>query len=44
MPCERTPTKVLTSAAEAGADPLRMMEVSRHKRIEAVCGYVRHPI
>jgi len=26
----------LTSAAEAGADVLRMMEVSRHKRVETV--------
>ena len=31
----------LTSAAEAGADPLRMMEVSRHRRVETVAGYVR---
>lgn len=31
----------LTSAAEAGADTLRMMEVSRHKRVETVRGYVR---
>ena len=31
----------LTSAAEAGADVLRMMEVSRHKRVETVRGYVR---
>ncbi len=31
----------LTSAAEAGADPLRMMEVSRHRRVETVRGYVR---
>ena len=31
----------LTSAAEAGADVLRMMEVSRHKRVETVQGYVR---
>ncbi len=31
----------LTSAAEAGADALRMMEVSRHKRVETVQGYVR---
>lgn len=31
----------LTSAAEAGADVLRIMEVSRHKRVEtlrATCG------
>ena len=31
----------LTSAAEAGADALRMMEVSRHRRVETVAGYVR---
>ena len=31
----------LTSAAEAGADALRMMEVSRHRRVETVTGYVR---
>ena len=31
----------LTSAAEAGADTLRMMEVSRHRRVETVAGYVR---
>ena len=31
----------LTTAAEAGADVLRMMEVSRHKRVETVQGYVR---
>jgi len=31
----------LTSAAEAGADVLRMMEVSRHRRVETVQGYVR---
>lgn len=31
----------LTSAAEAGADVLRMMEVSRHKRVETVRSYVR---
>lgn len=31
----------LTSAAEAGADALRMMEVSRHRRVEIVAGYVR---
>ena len=31
----------LTSAAEAGADVLRMMEVSRHKRVETVRDYVR---
>lgn len=31
----------LTSAAEAGADALRMMEVSRHRRVETVQGYVR---
>jgi site-specific recombinase XerD len=31
----------LTSAAEAGADVLRMMEVSRHKRVETVQGFVR---
>ena len=31
----------LTSAAENGADVLRMMEVSRHKRVETVQGYVR---
>ena len=31
----------LTSAAEAGADVLRMMEVSRHKRVETVRCYVR---
>ncbi|MGI4795083.1 MAG: site-specific integrase [Janthinobacterium lividum] len=31
----------LTSAAEASADVLRMMEVSRHKRVETVQGYVR---
>ena len=31
----------LTSAPEAGADVLRMMEVSRHKRVETVQSYVR---
>lgn len=31
----------LTSAAEAGADVLRMMEVSRHKRVETLRTYVR---
>lgn len=31
----------LTSAAEADADVLRMMEVSRHERVETVQGYVR---
>ncbi len=31
----------LTSAAEAGADALRMMEVSRHRRVETVQGYIR---
>lgn len=31
----------LTSAAEAGADALRMMEVSRHRRVETLAGYVR---
>lgn len=31
----------LTSAAEAGVDVLRMMEVSRHKRVETVQSYVR---
>ena len=31
----------LTSAADVGADVLRMMEVSRHKRVETVQGYVR---
>ena len=31
----------LTSAAEAGADVLRMAEVSRHRRIETLQGYVR---
>ena len=31
----------LTSAAEAGADVLRMMEVSRHRRVETVREYVR---
>lgn len=29
-------TKFLTSAAETSADVLRMMEVSRHKRVETV--------
>ena len=31
----------LTSAAEAGADALRMMEISRHRRVETLAGYVR---
>ena len=31
----------LTSAAEAGAGVLRMMEVSRHKLVETMQGYVR---
>jgi site-specific recombinase XerD len=31
----------LTSAAEAGADVFRMMDVSRHKRVETVRGYIR---
>lgn len=31
----------LTSAAEAGDDVLRMMEVSAHKRVETMQGYVR---
>jgi hypothetical protein len=29
------------AAADTGADLLRMMEVSRHKRAETVRGYVR---
>lgn len=32
----------LTSAAEAGANVFKMVEVSRHKSIETVRGYVRH--
>lgn len=32
----------LTSAAEAGADIMRMMDVSRHKSVETVRRYVRH--
>lgn len=31
----------LTSAAEAGVDALRMMEVSRHRRVETLASYVR---
>jgi hypothetical protein len=31
----------LTSAAESGADVLAMMEVSRHRRVETLQGYVR---
>ena len=31
----------LTSAAETGADVLAMMEVSRHRRVEMLQGYVR---
>ncbi len=31
----------LTSAAAAGADVLAMMEVSRHKRVETLQGYIR---
>jgi integrase len=31
----------LTSAAETGADVLAMMEVSRHRRVETLQGYVR---
>jgi len=31
----------LTSAAEAGADLFKMMEQSRHRRVETVHGYVR---
>lgn len=31
----------LTSAAERGADLFKMMEVSRHKRVDTVRGYVR---
>jgi len=31
----------LTSAAEAGASILKMMEVSRHKKIDELLGYVR---
>jgi site-specific recombinase XerD len=31
----------LTSAAETGADVLAMMEVSRHRRVETLHGYVR---
>lgn len=31
----------LTSAAASGADVLSMMEVSRHKRVETLQGYVR---
>lgn len=31
----------LISAAEAGGDVLRMIEVSRHQRVETVQGYVR---
>ena len=35
------PAGFLTGAAEAGAHALRMMEVSRHRRAEAVASYVR---
>jgi site-specific recombinase XerD len=31
----------LTSAAELGADLLKMMEVSRHRRVDTLQGYVR---
>ena len=31
----------LTSAAEAGASVFRMMEVSRHKSVDVLRGYVR---
>jgi hypothetical protein len=31
----------LTSAGETGADVLAMMEVSRHRRVETLQGYVR---
>lgn len=31
----------ITSAAEAGADVLRIMDVSRHRRVETVRGYVQ---
>ena len=31
----------LTSAAEAGANVFKMMEVSRHKSIDTLRGYVR---
>ena len=32
---------LLTSAAEAGASVFKMMEVSRHKSVDVVSGYVR---
>ena len=31
----------LTSAAQAGADALGMMEVSRHRRVGTLAGYMR---
>lgn len=31
----------ITSAAEAGADVLRIMDVSRHRRVETVRGYIQ---
>ena len=31
----------LTSAASAGASPFKMMEISRHKSIETLAGYIR---
>ena len=31
----------LTSAAEAGASVFKMMEVSRHKSVDVLRGYVR---
>jgi site-specific recombinase XerD len=31
----------LTSAAEAGASVFKMMEVSRHKSVDTLSGYVR---
>jgi hypothetical protein len=32
---------VLTSGAEAGASVFKLMEVSRHKSMDTLCGYVR---
>ena len=37
----RLPAGFLTSAAEAGASVFKMMEVSRHKSLDTLRGYVR---
>jgi hypothetical protein len=41
QPAGVRPMRSDPAAADTGADLLRMMEVSRHKRAETVRGYVR---